>query len=71
MTLNEMITYAQKHNVDFDKPVTAVLDMNETLPLEIFTWHRSVSNNLVLHTTPIEVFKAWRIALPLMDWEKD
>ena len=46
MTLNEMITYAQKHNVDFDKPVTAVLDMNETLPLEIFTWHRSVSNKL-------------------------
>ena len=61
MTLNEMITYAQKHKVDFDKPVTAVLDMNETLPLEIFSCHSSVNKNLVLHATPIEVFKAWRL----------
>lgn len=71
MTLNEMIAYAQQHNVDFDKSVTAVLDMNENLPLEIVACHRSVMNNLVLHATPFEVFKAWRIAPPLMDWRKD
>ena len=59
MTLNEIITYAQKHNLDFDKPIAGILEMNENIPLDIVTCHGSVNKNLVLHAAPIEVFRSW------------
>lgn len=64
MTLNEIITYAQKHKIDFDKPVKAVLKMNEALPLTISACHGSIKKNVVLHVEPIEICKKWRIEMP-------
>lgn len=64
MTLNEIIAYAQKHNLDFDKPVTAILEMNENIPLDVATCHGSVNKNVVLHAAPIEVFQSWRVTPP-------
>lgn len=61
MTLNEIIAYAQKHNLDFDKPVTGILEMNESIPLNIVACHGSVNKNVVLHVAPIEVFRSWRV----------
>lgn len=61
MTLNEMISYAQKHKLDFDKPVTGILEMNESIPLDIVACHGSVNNNVVLHAAPIKVFQSWRV----------
>ena len=61
MTLNEIITYAQKHKLDFDKPVTGILEMNENIPLNIVAYHGSVNNNVVLHAAPIKVFQSWRV----------
>ena len=55
MTLNEIITYAQTHKLDFDKPVTGILEMNESIPLNIVACHGSVNNNVVLHAAPIIV----------------
>ena len=61
MTLNEIIAYAQRHNLDFDKPVTGILKMNESIPLDVATCHGSVNKNVVFHATPIKVFQSWRV----------
>ena len=67
MTLNEIIAYAQTHNIDFDKPVTAILEMNESIPLDVATCHGSVNKNVVLHATPIKVFQSWRVVWKEME----
>lgn len=54
MTLTELIIFAQDHKIDFNKSVTAVLEMNESLPLTVSTCACSVNKNLVLHTEPKE-----------------
>ena len=61
MTLNEIIAYAQKHKIDFDKPVTAILEMNESIPLDVATCHSSINKNVVLHATPMKAFQSWHV----------
>ena len=47
--------------IRWDKPVTGILEMNESIPLNIVACHGSVNNNVVLHAAPIKVFQSWRV----------
>ena len=63
MTLNEIITYAKDHEIDFDKPVEGKLILNHIVPFDIFKCAKNYKNDLILLTQLSNDFPICRV-----DW---
>ena len=48
MTLNEIITYAKDHEIDFDKPVVGHVILNCAVPFTIFKCNKSFKKKLLM-----------------------
>lgn len=46
MTLNEIISYAKKQKIDFDKPVAGLFILNHIIPFSIFNCSCNFKNEL-------------------------